>query len=68
MTSNENNADNLKIHVKQLLNKLNHAYELFKKIENQEKDKPAQLSKHNNLNLLCGLVADILGNDNPSNF
>ena len=39
MTSNDNNTDNLKIHIKYYLNELNRADNLFKKIENSKKDK-----------------------------
>ena len=68
MTSDESNIHNIKIHIKQYLNELHYADKLSKKFTNSEKEKPIWLVQYNNVNLLYGLLLDILRNGNPSNF
>ena len=68
MTSDANNIENVKIHIKQHLNELHKIDQLHKKISNNDNDKPIWLSQHNNLNLLYCLPSDILRNGNVRNF
>jgi len=52
MTSDANNVENVKIHIKQHLNELHKIDQLHKKFSNNDNDKPIWSSQHNNLNLL----------------
>ena len=68
MASSKSNIGNIKIGIEQCLSKLRHANKVHKKLINLEKESLMYLVQCNNLNLLCGLVIDILRNRNPGNF
>ena len=55
MTSNEDNVDNVKIHIKQCLNELNYIDELIKKATNNDNMKPMCVSQYNNMNVFNGV-------------
>ena len=68
MTSDANNIENERIHIKQHLNELHKIDPFHNKISDTENDKLIWSSQHDNLNLLCGLPSDIRRNGNVRNF
>ena len=67
MTSDASYIENDKIHIIQHLNELRKIDQLYKKISNDENDKPIWLSQRDNLNLLCSLPSDVRRNGNVRN-
>ena len=68
MTSDEKNAENIKIYIKLYLNELHAKDILYKKITNNDNKIPMWLSQYNNLNLLYCLPRDMIRNGNVGNY